>query len=107
VVAGYGHATDRDAPDPVDVLRSAAERVELMVSSVIPGIVDLLIAKAAEGCQVRAIIEDPDGQIEPLPASTGSRSTPLPAPGTTASTGPTSRCSSRSTASASPASRHR
>jgi hypothetical protein len=66
VVAGYGHATDPGAPDPLDVLRSAAERIELSIPNVIPGIVDLLLAKAADGCQVRAIIEEPDGQAEPL-----------------------------------------
>ena len=31
-----------------------------------PGVVDLLLAKAAEGCHARAIIEDPDGEVEPL-----------------------------------------
>jgi hypothetical protein len=66
VVAGYGYATDRDAPNPVDVLRSAAERIELITPNVIPGIVDLLLAKAAEGCHARAIFEEPDGQVEPL-----------------------------------------
>jgi transcriptional regulator with XRE-family HTH domain len=66
VVAGYGYATDRDAPNPVDVLRAAAERIELIVPNVMAGIVDLLLAKAAEGCHARAIIEDPDGQVEPL-----------------------------------------
>jgi transcriptional regulator with XRE-family HTH domain len=66
VLAGYGYATDRDAPNPVDVVRSAAERIDLILTNVIPGIVDLLVAKAAEGCSARAIIEDPDGQVEPL-----------------------------------------
>lgn len=66
VVAGYGYATDPCAPDPIDVLRSAVERIELSIPNVIPGIVDLLLAKAADGCQVRAIIEEPDGQAEPL-----------------------------------------
>ena len=66
VVAGYGYATDRDAPDPVELLRSAVERIELIVPDLIPGIVDLLLAKAAEGCDARAIIEDPDRQVERL-----------------------------------------
>jgi transcriptional regulator with XRE-family HTH domain len=66
VVAGYGYATDVDAPNPVDVLRSAAERIELITPNVVAGIVDLLLAKAAEGCPVRAIIEHADGQVEPL-----------------------------------------
>jgi hypothetical protein len=66
VVAGYGYATDRDAPDPIEVLRSAAERIELIIPNVIPGIVDLLLAKAARGLSRGAIIEDPDGLVEPL-----------------------------------------
>jgi len=66
VVAAYGYATDRDAPNPLDVLRSAAERIELILPNVVPGIVELLLAKAAEGCHARAIVEDPDGQVEPL-----------------------------------------
>jgi transcriptional regulator with XRE-family HTH domain len=65
VVAGYGHGTDRDAPNPVDVLRSAAERIEL-VPNLTPDIVDLLLAKANEGCRARAIIENPAGQVEAL-----------------------------------------
>ena len=66
VVAGYGYATDHDAPDPADILRSAAERIELIAPNVMPGIVDLLLEKAADGCHVRAIIEDPDAHVEPL-----------------------------------------
>ena len=66
VVAGYGYASDRDAPNPVDVLRSAAERIELVLSNVTPDIVGLLLAKADEGCRARAIIEKPAGQLEPL-----------------------------------------
>ena len=66
VVAGYGYATHRDAPKPVDVLRSAAERIELVLPNVTPDIVDLLLARATEGCHARAIIEDPDGQLGPL-----------------------------------------
>jgi transcriptional regulator with XRE-family HTH domain len=66
VVAGYGYSTDRDAPKPVDVLRSAAERIELVLPNVTPDIVDLLLAKAAEGCRARAIIENPDRQLESL-----------------------------------------
>jgi transcriptional regulator with XRE-family HTH domain len=66
VVAGYAYASDRDAPHTADVLRAAAERIELIIPNVIAGFVDLLLAKAAEGCRVRAIIEDADGQVEPL-----------------------------------------
>jgi hypothetical protein len=66
VVAGYGYATDRDAPAPVDALRSAAERIELLLPNVAAGIVDLLLAKAAENCPVRAILAHADGQVEPL-----------------------------------------
>jgi transcriptional regulator with XRE-family HTH domain len=66
VVAGYGHATDRDAPNPDDVLRSATERIELIVPKVVSGIVDLVLTKPADDCHVRAIVENPDGQVEPL-----------------------------------------
>jgi transcriptional regulator with XRE-family HTH domain len=71
VVAGYGYATDRDAPNPVDVLRSAAERIELVLPNVTPDIVDLLLAKADEGCRARVIVENPAGQLEPLLGSDG------------------------------------
>ena len=66
VVAGYGHATDRDAPNPDDVLRSATERIELIIPNVVSGIVDLVLTKSADDCHVRAIVKDPDGQVEPL-----------------------------------------
>jgi hypothetical protein len=66
VIAGYGYATDPGAPDPVDILRSAVERIELIAPDLVPGIVDLLLEKAADGCHVRAIIEDPDAHGEPL-----------------------------------------
>jgi transcriptional regulator with XRE-family HTH domain len=71
VISGFGHATDPGAPNPVDVLRSATERIELIASNVMPGLVDLLLEKAADGCHVRAIIEDPDGHVEPLLGADG------------------------------------
>jgi transcriptional regulator with XRE-family HTH domain len=74
VLAGYGHASDRGAPDPVDILRSAAERIELIeliVANLTPSIVDLLLDNASDGCHVRAIIEDPDAPLEPLLAVDG------------------------------------
>lgn len=66
VVAGYGHTTDRDAPHPDDVLRSATERIELIIPNVVSGIVDLVLTKPTDDCHVRAIVENPDGQVEPL-----------------------------------------
>ena len=48
VVAGYGYATDRDAPNPVDVLRAAAERIELIVPNVMRG---HRRSAACEGCR--------------------------------------------------------
>ncbi|MGH2872961.1 MAG: helix-turn-helix domain-containing protein [Solirubrobacteraceae bacterium] len=66
VVAGYGYATNRDAPDPVDMVRSAAERIELILPNLSSDVVDLLLAKAAEGCHARVIIEAADGQVKTL-----------------------------------------
>jgi len=66
VIAGYGRASDSDAPDPADLLRSATERIELIASNLTPSIADLLLEQAADGCHVRAIIEDPDEHVEPL-----------------------------------------
>lgn len=71
VVAGYGYATDRDAPAPVDVLRSASKQIALIIPSLVPSIADLLLAKAATGCRARAIIKDPDAEVEPLLGAEG------------------------------------
>jgi len=107
VVAGYGYATDRDAPNPVDVPRSAAERIELIVPNVMPDIVDLLLAKAAEGCRARAIVEDADEQVEPLLGIDEIEIDASPGGENFRVHRPTKRCSSRFTASVSLVSRLR
>ncbi len=66
VVAGYGYATDRDAPNLLELVRSAGEWIDLIIRSVTPDLAGVLLAKAHEDCHVRAIIEDPDAQVEPL-----------------------------------------
>jgi transcriptional regulator with XRE-family HTH domain len=57
VVAGYAYTSDPAAPKPAELLSAAVERI---------GIVALLRARAADGCRICIIIEEPDARIEPL-----------------------------------------
>jgi transcriptional regulator with XRE-family HTH domain len=67
-IAGYGHATDSAAPNAAELLRAAIERIELVIPNLAsqPGLVELLIERAADGCRVRLVVEDPDKRVEPL-----------------------------------------
>ena len=67
-IAGYGHATDSAAPNAAELLRAAVERIELVIPNLAsqPGLVELLLERAADGCRVRLVIEDPDERVEPL-----------------------------------------
>lgn len=68
VIAAYGHATDPAAPDPAGLLRESVEPIEIVIPNLAsqPGVVGLLRARAADGCRIRIIIEDPDEQVEAM-----------------------------------------
>jgi hypothetical protein len=68
VVAGYAYSSDPAAPKPAELLRAAVERIEIVIPNLAsqPGIVALLRARAADGCRICILIEDPDARIEPL-----------------------------------------
>jgi lambda repressor-like predicted transcriptional regulator len=68
VVAGYAYSSDPAAPKPAELLRAARERIEMVVPNLgsPPEVVALLRARAADGCRICIIIEEPDVRIEPL-----------------------------------------
>ena len=68
VVAGYAYSSDPAAPKPAELLGAAVERIEMIVPNLAspPEVVALLRARAADGCRICIIIEEPDARIEPL-----------------------------------------
>ena len=68
VVAGYAYSSDPAAPKPAELLGAAVERIEIVIPNLASpaGIVALLRARAADGCRICIIIEEPDARIEPL-----------------------------------------
>ena len=67
-IAGYGYATDPAAPNTAVLLRTAVEPIEIVIPNLAsqPGLDELLVERAADGCRVRLVIEDPDERVEPL-----------------------------------------
>lgn len=67
-LVGYAHATDLAAPDVDELLRAAAERIQIVVPYLgsDSGLVELFRAGAPNGCRVRLVIEEPDERVEPL-----------------------------------------
>lgn len=67
-IAGYGYATDPGVPDAAELFRSAVEQIDIFFPYLGPrtGLVELLRTRAADGCRIRLITEDPDERIEPL-----------------------------------------
>ena len=67
-VVGYAHATDLAAPDVDELLRAAADRIQIVVPYLgsDSGLLELFRAGAPNGCRVRLMIEEPDEQVEPL-----------------------------------------
>jgi len=65
---GYAHATDLAAPNVDELLRAAAERIQIVIPYLgsDSGLVELFRTGAPNGCRVRLIIEDPDERVEPL-----------------------------------------
>jgi transcriptional regulator with XRE-family HTH domain len=68
VVAGYAYSSDPVAPRPGALLGAAAERIEILIPNLTSQteLVALLRARAADGCRISIIIEEPDARIEPL-----------------------------------------
>ena len=68
VVASYAYSSDPAAPKPAELLGAAVERIEMIVPNLAspPEVVALLRARAADGCRISIIIEEPDARIEPL-----------------------------------------
>jgi len=68
VIAGYAYSTDPAASNAAELLGAAVEWIEIVILNLAsqPGVAALLRARAADGCRVRIIIEDPDEQVEAL-----------------------------------------
>ena len=68
VVAGYAYSSDPAAPKPVELLSAAVEEIEIITPNLAsqPEVVALLRARAADGCRICILIEEPDAWIEPL-----------------------------------------
>ncbi|MGI8713373.1 MAG: hypothetical protein ACR2NR_09360 [Solirubrobacteraceae bacterium] len=67
-LVGYAHATDLAAPDVDELLRAAAERIQIVIPYLgsDSGLVELFRAGGPNGCRVRLMIEEPDERVEPL-----------------------------------------
>jgi len=67
-IVGYAHATDLAAPNVDELLRAAADRIEIVIPYLgsDSGLLELFRTRAPNGCRVRLIIEDPDERVEPL-----------------------------------------
>ena len=67
-LVGYAYATDLAAPDVDELLRAAADRIQIVVPYLgsDSGLLELFRAGAPNGCRVRLMIEEPDEQVEPL-----------------------------------------
>jgi lambda repressor-like predicted transcriptional regulator len=66
-IVGYAHATDLAAPDVDELLRAAAERIQIVIPYLgsDSGLVELLRAGGPNGGRVRLMIEEPDERTEP------------------------------------------
>jgi transcriptional regulator with XRE-family HTH domain len=68
VVAGYAYSSDPAAPKPAALLGAAVERIEIVTPNLAsqPEVVALVRARAADGCRICMLIEDPDERVEAL-----------------------------------------
>jgi transcriptional regulator with XRE-family HTH domain len=68
VIAGYAYSSDPAAPNAAELLGAAVERIDILIHNPAspPGVVALLLARAADGCRICIIIEDPDERVEAL-----------------------------------------
>ena len=62
VVAGYAYSSDPVAPKPAALLGAAVEQIEILIPNLASQseLVALLGARAADGCRISIIIEEPD-----------------------------------------------
>jgi len=67
-IEGYGYATDPGVPQAAKLFRAAVKQIDILFPYLEPrtGLVELLRTRAADGCRIRLITEDPDERIEPL-----------------------------------------
>lgn len=71
ILDGYASANEPAAPDSTALMRDATDRIELLGDTLvetlsIPGVTDLLAAKAAHGCVVRILVYDTGPELAPL-----------------------------------------
>jgi hypothetical protein len=68
VVADYAYSSDPAAPKPAEILGAAIERIEIVIPNLAsqPRVVGLLRARAADGCHICILVEDPNEQVEAL-----------------------------------------
>jgi hypothetical protein len=62
------YSSDPAAPKPAEILGAAVERIEIVIPNLAsqPGDIALLRERAADGCRIRILIEDPHDLLEPL-----------------------------------------
>jgi hypothetical protein len=68
VIAGYAYSSDPAAPNAAKLLGAAVGRIEIIVPNLAsqPEVAALLRARAADGCLICILIEDPNEQVEAL-----------------------------------------
>lgn len=70
VVGSWGEETDPDAPDPIALVSHARERLDLYDGTYrvrrIPGLVDELLRRAEDGCEIRLLSDAPTRALERL-----------------------------------------
>jgi transcriptional regulator with XRE-family HTH domain len=68
VVAGYAYSSDPVAPKPAELLSAAVERIEILIPNLAsqPELVALLRARAADGCRICILIQEPDHRLDAL-----------------------------------------
>ncbi len=68
VIAGYAFSSDPRAPNAAELLGTAVERIAILMPGPVfpPGVVELLRARAADGCDISIIIDEPDLRVEAL-----------------------------------------
>jgi hypothetical protein len=68
VVASYAFSSDPAAPKLTELLGAATELIEMVIPNLASqrGVVELLRARAADGCRIDIIIKEPDQRVEAL-----------------------------------------
>jgi transcriptional regulator with XRE-family HTH domain len=70
-ITGYSHSNDPGAPETVTLISSATARIELLDETLYPlltqpGVPELLIAKASQGCTIRILVASPVPCLMPV-----------------------------------------